>query len=202
MKRASLLLAVALLLGGCATVGPPVVDQDAAAQKWRQHYAEVAALTHFALTGRAASGAMGAKADLRWQQFEDGRFEARVSGPFGAGAAAISGTAGLVEIRTKDGVVRTADPEGWMQQQAGWTFPIRGLSWWARGLPAPDAPAVTTFDADGRLATLVQDGWTFQYSEYQDVQGIALPRRFQAASDRITLKLIVDRWDSLPPRAS
>jgi len=199
MKRLSLLLAT-LLLGGCATLTPPRVDQDAAARKWQQHYTEVVALTRFDLTGRAASGSMGAKADLRWQQFEDGHFEVRVSGPFGAGAVAISGNAERVEIRTKDGVVHTNDPEGWMQQQAGWTFPIRGLSWWARGLPAPDAPAVTTFDADGRLATLAQAGWTFQYTEYQDVQGIDLPRRFQAASDRITLKLIVDRWEALTPR--
>jgi outer membrane lipoprotein LolB len=197
MKPRSLLLAAALLLGGCVST-PPVVDQDVAAQKWRRHYAEVAAITHFDLLGRAASGAMGVKADLRWKQFDDGRFEVRVSGPFGAGSVAISGTAQAVEIRNKDGVVRTHDPEAWMQQQAGWTFPIRGLRWWARGLPSPDTPAQSTFDADGRLATLAQDGWQFEYSEYQNVQGIALPRRFQAANDRITLKLIVDQWDNLP----
>ncbi|MFT4047040.1 MAG: lipoprotein insertase outer membrane protein LolB [Solimonas sp.] len=198
MNRLRLLLAATLLLGGCATVAP-TVDQDAAARQWQRHYGEVAALTHFDLLGRAASGALGVKADLRWKQFDDGRFDVRVSGPFGAGSVAIAGTEEAVEIRTKDGAIHTHDPEAWMQQQAGWTFPIRGLRWWARGLPAPDTPARTTLDADGRLATLSQDGWNFEYSEYQEVQGIALPRRFQASNDRITLKLIVDRWDNLPP---
>ncbi|MGH8446203.1 MAG: lipoprotein insertase outer membrane protein LolB [Solimonas sp.] len=197
------LLAVALLLAGCVTVAPPVADQDAAGVKWRQHYAEVAAITHFNLLGRAASGGgVGVKADLRWRQQDDGRFDVRLSGPFGAGAISISGTEREVEIRTKDGVTTTSDPEAWLQQQAGWTFPVRGLRWWARGLPSPDSPAQPLFDADGRLVTLVQDGWTFRYTEYQDVQGIALPRRFEAASERITLKLIVDRWEDLPAARS
>lgn len=190
---ATLLLA---LCSACATLQPTAVDQAAAAAKWRTHAAALTAISHFTLTGRAASG-LGVKADLRWQQFDDQRFDIRIAGPFGAGAVVIRGTADDVEIRTKDGIEHTSDPQAWLQQRAGWTLPIAGLRWWALGLPAPDAPAQIELNAQGQLATLTQAGWTLQYDEYQDVNGVALPRRFEAKSAQIALKLIADQWTGI-----
>ena len=189
-----------LLLGACATVAPPTQREDGGAA-WQRHRQLLATIQTFSLQGRAAGGG-GVKADLRWKQEADGRFDVRLAGPFGAGALAIHGNDREVEIRSKDGIDVTDDPEAWLYVRAGWTVPIRGLRWWALGLPAPGAPARTRFDEDGRLARLEQDGWTFLYLEYQDAQGFALPRRIEAANDRITLKLIVDRWDGLPPAAA
>lgn len=185
-----------LLLGACASVRTPAEREDGGAA-WQLHRQQLAAIQTFRLEGRAAGGG-GVKADLRWKQEADGRFDVRLAGPFGVGAVAISGTEREVEIRSKDGVELTDDPEAWLYARAGWAVPIRGLRWWALGLPAPGSPARTRFDAAGRLARLEQDGWTFLYLEYQDAQGFALPRRIEAANDRITLKLIVDRWDGLP----
>src|SRR3546814_19517688 len=82
------------------------------------HHDTLASIQHFTLNGRAASG-VGVKADLRWQQFDDGHFEIRIAGPFGAGAVAISGTPDHVEIRTKDGIEHTDDPQAWLFQRAG-----------------------------------------------------------------------------------
>src|SRR3546814_14480614 len=83
-------------------------------------------------------------------------FEIRIAGPFGAGAVAISGTPDHVEIRTKDGIEHTDDPQAWLFQRAGWSFPIAGLRWWVLGLPAPNAPAQIELDAQGRLAALTR----------------------------------------------
>lgn len=185
-----------LLLSACAAVTPPLRSDGGAA--WQAHREALAAITSFSLEGRAASGgANPVKADLRWKQQADGRFDLRLAGPFGAGAVAIAGTGQEVEIRSKDGVDTTNDPEAWLYARAGWTVPIRGLRWWALGLPAPDSPARAHFDAEGRLARLEQDGWTFLYLEYQDAQGLSLPRRVEAANAQITLKLIIDRWEGL-----
>ncbi|HET8881778.1 MAG TPA: lipoprotein insertase outer membrane protein LolB [Solimonas sp.] len=191
-------LALFALCGACASLPPAPVDQAEADARWRAHRDKLAAITHFELNGRAASG-HGVKADLRWQQFDDGRFAIRIAGPFGAGAVAISGTPDDVEIRTRDGSERTSDPQGWLLQRAGWTFPIAGLRWWALGLPAPDAPAQIELDAQGRIATLTQDGWTLRYDEYQPAQGLELPRRFEAKNAQITLKLIADEWRDVGP---
>lgn len=199
MHRPLLRLGAALLVllcSACATLQPAPIDQAAAEAHWRTHHDALAAISRFTLNGRAASG-LGVKADLRWQQFDDGHFDIRIAGPFGAGAVAISGTPDNVEIRTRDGIEHTDDPQAWLYRRAGWTFPIAGLRWWALGLPAPDAPAQIELDAQGRLATLTQAGWTLQYDEYQDVQGIALPRRFEAKSEQITLKLIADQWTGI-----
>ncbi|NKF23625.1 lipoprotein insertase outer membrane protein LolB [Solimonas marina] len=200
--------AVSLLaLGACATLPKPdTVDAAQVAGKWQAHRTAVAAISSFQLNGRAGAG-NGIKADLRWRQYAGARFEARIAGPFGAGAVAISGTPHDVEIRTKDGTEQTTDPEGWMLQRAGWTFPIDGLRWWALGLPAPGTPAKTTFDAQGRLATLTQDGWTLQYLDYQEVGDLSLPHRFAATSAQIDLRLVVDQWQDIetshnPPASS
>lgn len=200
--RASRLVAAALFAAlsvGCAptaTVRPTTGDGGRA---WQLHRVETEAISHFNLQGRAAGSGLGVRADLRWQQQTDGRFEIRLSGPFGAGAFAITGTPAQVEIRSKDGVETTKNPERWLQERAGWTFPIRKLRWWALGLPAPGSKAQTDFDEQGRLARLQQDGWTLDYLEYQDAQGYTLPRRFEAVNPQISLKLVIDRWDDLPP---
>lgn len=197
MRRCAAALLLTLL-AACASVSQQTTSRDGGAA-WQQHRVAVEAIRAFGLQGRAAGNGLGAKADLRWQQDADGRFDVRLSGPFGAGAFAIVGTAAEVEIRSKDGIETTADPETWLYRRAGWTFPIRGLRWWALGVPTPGVASQAEFDAQGRLARLQQEGWTLDYQEYQEAQGIALPRRFSASNAQISLKLVIDRWD-LPAR--
>ncbi|NGY04385.1 lipoprotein insertase outer membrane protein LolB [Solimonas terrae] len=189
-------VALLALCSACANLPSAPVDQAQIDARWRAHRDELAAITHFELNGRAASR-LGVKADLRWQQFEDGHFNIRIAGPFGAGAVAIDGTPHDVEIRTKDGTEHTNDPQAWLLQRAGWTFPIDGLRWWVLGLPAPDTAAQIELDAQGRLATLTQDGWTLNYGDYQQVLNLDLPRRFEARNGQITLKLIADEWHDI-----
>ncbi len=190
------LVCVVAACSACASLPPAAENPALAAARWHTHRQALAAITHFELNGRAAAGG-GVNAELRWKQFDDGHFEIRLAGPFGAGAVAISGLPNDVEIRSKDGVEQARDPELWLQQRAGWTFPVDGLRWWALGLPAPDSPARTKIDTQGRLAVLEQDGWTLNYREYQDVHGLALPRRFEASCDRIALRILVDRWSDI-----
>lgn len=189
---------LSLALGACAST-PQRLQRDGGAA-WQQHRAAVESITAFALQARAAGGGMGVKADLSWRQHADGRFDIRLSGPLGAGAFAISGTPRAVEIRSKDGVETTPDPQAWLLARAGWSFPVQGLRWWTLGLPAPGAAARMRFDAQGRLAELQQDGWTLHYLEYQDAGPFSLPRRFAAENAEISLKLVIDRWDDLPAR--
>src|SRR3546814_18541814 len=76
------------LCSACATLQPAAVVRAGFNAKWRTHHDTLASIQHFTLNGRAASG-VGVKADLRWQQFDDGHFEIRIAGPFGAGAVEI-----------------------------------------------------------------------------------------------------------------
>lgn len=200
IRRVALACTAALLLAGCQTLTPRSDGEDSQTQaRWAQHQAQMSAVQGFSLQGRAASGgALGVKADLRWTQQADGRFDLRLAGPFGAGGVQISGTDTAVEIRTREGTIFTSEPETWMQAQLGWTFPIHGLRHWVLGLPAPgSAPQALNLGPDGLLQRLLQDGWQLNYLEYVNRNGAPLPRRLDASNGDVSLKLVIDRWETL-----
>lgn len=192
-------VAAASLLAGCALFKGPDLPQQSPEALWLQRKAALEQIDRFTLQARVASGgAFGMKGDLRWQQNADDSFELRLAGPFGAGAVSIAGSPGLVEVRTREGSQLTTEPERWIRQKLGWTFPVAGLRYWALGLPAPKSPARIELDADGGIKVLEQDGWRLEYAEYQPAGPVALPRRFQLVNPEVTIKLVADRWDGLP----
>lgn len=200
MRRAWAALWLALAgLGGCVSTGaPPRPDTVSPEAAWQAHAAQLARIDRFLLNGRIASAELDLRADLRWRQSADGRFELRLAGPFGAGAVELRGDPTLVEVRSSQGSQLTSDPEGWIRQRYGWTLPIAGLRYWTLGLPAPGTPAQQRLDDNGRLAALTQNGWTIDYSEYRRQGEYDLPRRFEARNGRVRLKLLIDRWEELP----
>lgn len=200
-RRASLTLVAALvwLLGGCRSLPPaPVPTAAEQAAAWTRHRSALLDIDTFLLSGRVASAELGLRADLRWLELADERFEIRLAGPFGASAVELRGDPDQVEVRSSEGVERSRNPENWIRQHYGWTIPLRGLRYWALGVPDPHLPAVPELDAAGRLASLVQGGWTLTYSEYQRQGEYDLPRRFEAANGQVKLKLLIDRWDLQP----
>ena len=197
MRALRTLSAAALLLAGCAG-GPvkPDLDQAAAQQAWKTRAAALSQVAQFDLSGRLASGA-GVSGTFTWQQHVDGSFDLHLSGPLGMGAMAISGTEKLMQVKTSKGSYSSADPQGLIYQQTGWTLPIAGLRWWVLGLPSPRSTAHVELDGAGRAMSIDQDGWHLAYSEYQDVGGRVLPRRFDASSGEARVKLVADRWISV-----
>ena len=63
-----------------------------------------------------------------------------------------------------------------------------------RGLPHPESPSRLQFNSSGLARSIVQDGWDITYSDYFDTAQPVLPRRLQLASDELTLKLVIERW--------
>ncbi|MEQ1440453.1 lipoprotein insertase outer membrane protein LolB [Fontimonas sp. SYSU GA230001] len=194
MKRAALLFAAALVTA-CAPA-PRQVDPALTELRWTEHREALAGILGFALEGRLADS-KGRSGELLWRQYADDRFELRINGPLGVGAVAIDGDAGGVTVRSKDGTETTDDPEGWMQTHLGWHLPLRSLRAWALGIPAPGEVQQLAVDADGHLLSLQQSGWTLRYDDYQRVGVLDLPRRLQAQSDAIRLRLVIDRWTAL-----
>lgn len=195
----SVSLTAALLLAGCATLPPSDPRQGEAEARWAAQRQSLEQLDHFTLQGRIASGgAFGLTGALRWVQNADGSFDLSLSGPFGAGAVSIAGTPQSVVVRTGEGVTNTSDPEGWIKDRIGWTFPVAGLRWWVLGLPSPHTNAQMDLDAAGQPLTLRQDGWRLEYTEYQSINGLTLPRKFKAANAEAVIKVVVDRWTDLP----
>jgi outer membrane lipoprotein LolB len=165
---------------------------------WELRRAQLVQIDRFTLQARVSSGGLfGVKGNLHWRQLPDS-FDMRVAGPFGIGAANITGRGGEVSIRTSKRSFTTRDPEGDLKARLGWTFPVSHLRYWVLGQPAPGSKAAFALDDDGHIVSIEQDGWTLQFDEYQDAGALELPRKFEVANSEIRLKVFVDSWSDLP----
>ncbi len=194
--RWALCLAVVLFASGCAPLQTRPIHSEATELRWAQRSEALAAIHGFSLQGRFTQVG-GSGGNLRWQQRADGQFELQLSGPFGAGAILMSGTADGVEVRSKEGTQFTSDPQQWMLQHLGWTLPLDNLRSWALGRPAPGAVEHYELDESGQLTLLQQDGWTVRFDRYKAVGSLALPGRIEAEQQDVQLRLVIDRWDAL-----
>lgn len=202
--RRILIAALIAALPGCALLRPQVEGTPASTAQsaaWEQRVALLSPVDRFVLQGRVASGALGFKADLRWKQHPDGRFEMRVAGPFGARAAELAGDTQEVRVRTGDDATTiTTDPEAWLERALGVRLPVRGLRWWALGLPAPESHSDVLIDpASGRALRIVQNGWELDYAEYRLADSRDLPRRIEARNGDTRVLVLADQWSQLPP---
>lgn len=183
-----------LTLQGCAALK----TTDSSRVAWEARREQLVRIDRFTLQARVSSGGLfGVKGNLHWRQQPDG-FDMRVAGPFGIGAATISGRGQEVTIRTSKREFTTRDPEGDLKARLGWTFPVAHLRYWVLGQPAPGSKAEFESDRAGRITALEQDGWTLAFEEYQRAGAVELPRKFEVANSELRLKVVVDTWSELP----
>jgi outer membrane lipoprotein LolB len=193
---ATLLLAAAVLAGGCAT-GRPV---GGAVTDWSARRERLLALEDWQARGRIAvkSDAGGGQGDLDWQQ-RGPAAQIRVSGPFGAGAYEIRWEPMLLSVSSRDGEFSRAwtgpkAAEQFLAEQLGWAFPAASVRYWLLGLPDPAYPAAESFAPDGRPASIVQNDWSVTYERFAPAGGLAMPARLTLQSPAARLRLAVDRW--------
>lgn len=196
--KAWLSLFAVLLVGACAQVPTqPAVDESA---EWSEHRARLASLDSWFLKGRLAVRTQndGWNVTLHWHQ-QPGQYTLRVLAPLGQGTAELHGNAGQVTLLTTDNRRLTAaTPEALLLDNLGWTVPLAGLTWWVRGLPAPDAPVQDySLDTEARLGTLEQSGWHITINEYKRALGRDLPRKLELVNEWLELKLVVLSWEPL-----
>lgn len=190
------LLALALLLGACATRAPlPDGGFD-----WVQREARLAAERLWQARGRIAyrSGPDGGQGSLTWTQSGS---TARISlrGPFGAGAYRIEWDDQRIVVNSKLGE-RVAEYTGrdaadrFLEDQLGWTFPAGSIRYWLLGIADPEFPGRRRFDEHGRLAGIEQNGWDVGYDRFVESHGYLMPGRITVESERARVKLVVDEW--------
>lgn len=199
-SKPGLALLAALWLGACAGLRPAPEDQAApTGADWRRHANSVATLDDWFLKGRIAltTPQDSWSATLHWRQ-RAGKYSLRVMAPLGQGSVELEGSdGGEVTLTTSDNQRYTAaDAESLMQQQLGWSVPVRGMKFWVRGLPSPDgAISAATPDDRGRIRTLEQMGWQIEITDYVDALGRELPRRMEMVNEHLELKLVVQAWE-------
>ena len=191
------MLAMLLLLSGCVhqTTHQPVPD-------WETHQTRVQQLSHWQITGKLGVRVPGdnGSANLRWEN-QAQNFRLDLSGPFGQGRLLITGKPGKVTLQQPGDAPLIADSAASLIYQAtGWTLPVELLTFWVRGIPAPQQPVswIEKNDA-GLVAALKQDGWHIHYSQYQRVKldgttYVQLPGKILAEYQDIRLTLIIRQW--------
>ncbi len=194
---AGALLAMLLLLAGCAspgTIKPSTPDETQAL--WRQHRAKMSGISAWRLKGKIAiqtgtgtgTGPENGSATLVWAYRRD-RQKIELYGPFGSGRVRIttqpgsgSGTetGGAVLKDTRGNTIEGANATEVLYRRLGWQVPFEQLQYWVRGIPNRGATGIT-LDHAGRLQTLRQGNWLVEYQDYayysDDANQLHLPRK-------------------------
>ena len=200
--RSTLLLATVIALAACVGTPRKELNTPFSERNWGIRRSNLAAVQNFVLKGRVAeAGIAGGRGDLDWTQAGD-RLDLRITGPLGVGALAISGDSQRTEIRSKDGVIETGNPQRTMQERLGWSLPLARVRYWALGVPAPglpeDQPAEILLDEAGRALRFEQYGWRVEYTEYQPVNALMLPRKLTLSDGSRSFRLVIDEWLGTP----
>lgn len=195
--RNLLIPTLALLLAGCAGLGPQEsVEGSGSAEDWNAHKAQISTIDGWQISGKIGIQAPqdSGSGTLFWLQRQD-YFDIRLSGPLGRGATRLTGRPEAVALEVAgQGRFEAESPEALVESQLGWQLPVSNLLWWVRGVPAPDSRSRVQLNADGRLARLQQDGWDVEYLSYIDEDGFSLPSRIKLAGRDLKITLVVKDW--------
>ena len=115
-------------------------------------------------------------ANLDWNQTPY-YFRMLISGPFGGGRSVLEGREGRFSLTTSEGRFEAETPEALMEEQLGWSLPVRAMPDWVRGLPGDHASYQLETDELGFPSHLQQYGWEIDYRDWEQAEGMWLPRR-------------------------
>ena len=188
---------ISLFFSACATqIKPPITQSPASSVAQQQHLAQLNAIKNFSLKGRlgVVTQKQGFSGSIDWQHRSD-TDDIEVYSPLGGKMANIAKTAANVTLTTQDGkTITDTNAENLTETALGFKLPLAGLSDWVLGKPTTSKIYANTWDDEGRLLTLKQDGWDIGYENYTDNNGIFLPGKVTLKSERVNLKLLIEKW--------
>jgi outer membrane lipoprotein LolB len=165
-----------------------------AAQRAREQ--ALAPLDRWVLQGRlgVSNGKDGGSGSFSWSQ--DGEhYEFVLRAPVTGKSFRLSGdNHGALMEGLDGGPIRGRDAESLMHRALGWDVPLRDLRAWVLGLRADSGPAELTFGEDLLPATLLQDGWSVDYREWDTSRQPPLPKKLYAAKPPYKVKLVIESW--------
>lgn len=190
MLRRVFAIALALSLAACSTISTkPVTDWQRFAERQQQ-------LSHWELVGKLGLKSPRQKsgsASIKWQQQQQG-YEVRLSG-LGIATTYIYGDAQRVVMKNSEQQHAAASSEELTGQLLGVPLSVEDLTYWVRGIPAPDKPVLaSSHDSIGALQTLAQDGWHLQFSKYTEADGWLLPGMIRGQRGELSFTLRIKSW--------
>ena len=196
--RGNILLLAALFFGACATQPVPLSTTSAPtnASINQKHLTALATIKSFSLKGRlgVVTQKQGFSGSIEWQH-QQASDNIDVYSPVGGKIANIVKTADVVTLTDqKAHSIKAQDAESLTDMTLGFKLPLAGLSDWALGKPTASKIDAVTWDEKGQLLKLKQDGWDIGYENYTEINGLTLPNKIVLKSDKVNLKLLVEKW--------
>jgi outer membrane lipoprotein LolB len=183
---------LAALLAGC----PSMPRKAPTLIPWPERRAQLQTLESYVLQGRVAvaAGSEGFSARLHWEQ-QGARTSLALDGPLGMGGVRVVADGTALNVTNSQGTALDSDAaRAELRTRLGFDPPLASLRYWVLGVPDPAMPATENLDAQQRLASLSQDGWDIQYTDYVNNAGGWLPRRLSIQREGVRVRLIVDDW--------
>lgn len=131
---------------------------------------------------------------VNWRQCGD-RFDVRISGPLGQTVARIDGRGEQLTLQFEGREpMTTSEPEALMQQQLGWSLPIRALRYWVRAQAAPGGDAEFSGPPQ-QPNTLQQQDWQIDYLAYHQNGATTLPAKLRLTGrSNLQATLLINEW--------
>ncbi|MDH5357558.1 MAG: lipoprotein insertase outer membrane protein LolB [Gammaproteobacteria bacterium] len=137
-------------------------------------------------------------AGIRWQQ-DHGTYQIKLLGPFAQGGVTLDGDEEQVVLTMEDGQqVTSSSPEALIAETMGLHLPVSALRDWLRGLPYGQKNIeFISYDNQGRLTHLKQQGWDIEFLRYVPFDGHSMPSKIFLKHPDLSLRLVITSWDSV-----
>jgi len=167
---------------------------------WEARRIALTQLDRWKIQGRTAivQGREGWNAGLHWRE-DKGSYQIKILGPFSQGGVSLEGNDEHVILTMADGEkLSSTDPELLITKALGVQLPINALRDWIRGLPyAEEEFESITFDVEGRITHLLQQGWEITFSRYVPFKQYSMPSKIFIRRSEQNLRLVITRWESV-----
>ena len=189
---------IATLVACASTPKQQSTSADAALHN-QAHLQRNAKIQQFSLQGRIGvqTNNKGFSGGIQWQHAIAGDNISLYS-PLGGQVAQITQSSNQITLTDANGKqLSAANAEALTYHALGWSLPLAGLADWSLGRPCPSPIQSSTWDEQGLLTTLNQDGWKIEFSNYIEQNGYWLPSKIFLKSDQVNLKLVVESWKNI-----
>jgi len=101
----------------------------------------------------------------------------------------------LVTLAYEDKIITGDDPATLLQDELGWAFPVKQVTYWIRGLASPSSSAQITKEIGSEtISKIEQDGWVVTYNNFTEIDGLSLPQKMQVSNPPFRVNLIINEW--------
>ncbi len=155
---------------------------------------DIAQVTSWKIRGKVAliSPQEKGSAKLYWHQ-QDQDFHIAITSQFGTHLLTLSQKKDYAELTDDQGVTYKAkDAQTLLKHRSPWYLPITHLQTWIKGMPGNSAHKL---NKQGRLESLVQEGWLVNFNRYNNFSNYLLPEIITIHGYDSQIRLVIQEWN-------